>query len=75
MSIEQQIEITLMKVRPFIQRDGGDVEFVKLKDGIVYINLVGACIGCSLQDTTLTQGIEVILMDEVPGVLGVRLAN
>ncbi len=75
MSIEQQIEITLMKVRPFIQRDGGDVEFVEFKDGIVYINLVGACIGCSLQDTTLTQGIEVILMDEVPGVLGVRLAN
>jgi Fe-S cluster biogenesis protein NfuA len=37
--------------------------------------MIGACQGCSLIDTTLTQGIEVILMEEVPGVLGVRLEN
>ena len=65
---------TLDKIRPFIQRDGGDVEFIKFEDWIVYIKLVGACEGCYLVDQTLGNGIEVILMDEVPGVLGVKLA-
>lgn len=73
MTIEQQIELTLDKVRPFIRRDGGDVEFIRFDQGIVYIKMHGACQGCSLIDTTLSDGIEVIIMEEVPGVLGVRL--
>lgn len=66
---------TLEKIRPFINRDGGDVEFVDFIDGIVYVKMLGACDGCSLVDNTLSEGIEIILMDEVPGVLGVKLAN
>ena len=73
-----QIELikeTLDKIRPFIQRDGGDVKFVDFKDGIVYVSMLGACEGCSLIDSTLSEGIEIILMEEVPGVLGVELAS
>lgn len=66
---------TLDKIRPFINRDGGDVEFVDFIDGIVYVRMLGACEGCMLIDSTLSEGIEIILMDEVPGVLGVKLAS
>ncbi len=74
-TIEDQIKATLEKIRPFILRDGGDVEFDSFIDGIVYISMLGACVGCSLIDTTLTGGIEVILMEEVPGVIGVKLVS
>ena len=76
--MDQTIELikeTLDKVRPFINRDGGDVEFVDFIDGIVYVNMKGACADCMLIDTTLSDGIEIILMEEVPGVLGVKLAS
>lgn len=66
---------TLEKIRPFINRDGGDIHFVDFIDGIVYVQMSGACEGCALIDSTLSEGIEIILMDEVPGVLGVKLAS
>lgn len=69
------IKITLDKIRPFINRDGGDVEFVRFEDGIVYVKMIGACEGCSLIDSTLSEGIKIILMEEVPGVIDVRLAE
>ena len=67
-SIEEQIKATLDKIRPFIQRDGGDVEFLTYEDGIVYIKMLGACANCVAQDETVSSGIEMILVDEVPGV-------
>lgn len=71
----KKINETLDKVRPFIQRDGGDVELDSFEDGIVYLNFTGACQGCSLINNTLESGVEVILMEEVPGVNAVRLAS
>lgn len=72
MSIEEQIELALDKIRPFIRRDGGDVEFDSYIDGIVYVKMIGACEGCSLVNETLSEGIEIILMEEVPGIKGVK---
>lgn len=69
------IQQTLDKVRPFIQRDGGDIEYVDFIDGIVYVNMKGACQDCVMIDTTLSDGIEIILQEEVPGVIGVKLAS
>jgi len=74
-TIEEQIEATLDKIRPFIRRDGGDVEFDSFVDGIVYIKMQGACADCGLIDNTISGGIEVILMDEVPGILAVKLVS
>ncbi len=64
---------TLDKIRPFIQRDGGDIEFVKLEDGIVYLRVHGACIGCSLIDATIKDTVEVILQEEVEGIKEVKV--
>ena len=69
------IKETLDKVRPFINRDGGDIEFVDFIDGIVYVNMKGACADCIMIDSTLSDGIEIILQEEVPGVIGVKLAS
>jgi len=71
----KKIKETIEKVQPFLQRDGGSCEFDSYEDGIVYITMQGACDGCSLIGETIESGIEVILMEEVPGVIAVRLAS
>lgn len=71
----QLIKETLNKIRPFIQRDGGDVIFDSFEDGIVYVSMIGACAGCTLIEDTLYNGVETILMEEVPGIVAVRLAE
>ncbi len=70
--IEKQVKEVLHKIRPYLQRDGGDVKYIGFKDGIVYVQMLGACVGCSFLDTTLKDGIEAILIEEVPGVIGVE---
>ena len=74
MNIEEtkkKIIAVLEKIRPFLNRDGGDIEFVEFKDGIVYVKMLGACEGCALIDETLQDGVANILMEEVEGVIGV----
>lgn len=67
-----EVKIILDKLRPYIQKDGGDVEFVKVEEGIVYIKMLGACEGCSSVDQTIKDGIEAYLLEEVPGIIGVE---
>ena len=69
---EEQIKNVIHKLRPYLQRDGGDIEYVDFKDGIVYVRMLGACAGCTMIDDTLKDGVEQILMEEVPGVLEVQ---
>ena len=69
---EKMITEVLDKLRPYLQRDGGDIEFVKFDDGIVYVRMLGACSGCAFIDVTLSGGIEEALLEEVPGVIGVE---
>lgn len=69
--IEMQIIQVIDRIRPFIQRDGGDLRLVKYEDGIVYIKLYGACVGCGFIDSTLYDGVESILKDEIPEVVKV----
>lgn len=76
MEIEEkikQIEKTIEKVRPYLQADGGDVEFVKLEDDIVYVKVHGACVGCMALDMTLKEGVEALILDEVEGIKEVKL--
>lgn len=74
-TIEDQIKDTLEKIRPFIQRDGGDVLFDSFEDGIVYVKMTGACEGCSMLDDTIEAGVGILLKEEVPGVIDVRLSS
>ncbi len=70
--IEMQVKEILHKIRPYLQRDGGDVKFISFEDGIVYVEMLGACVGCGALDSTLKDGIEAILLEEVPGIIGVE---
>lgn len=70
----EEIKHVIEKIRPYIQRDGGDVEFVSFEDGIVTVRMLGACMGCFALDDTIKDGIEAILLDEVSGVTGVAVA-
>ncbi len=72
---KKQIIEVLDIIRPYLQSDGGDVEFVGVEDGIVKIKMMGACAGCSMADITIYQGIEQSLVEEVPGVIGVEVID
>jgi Fe-S cluster biogenesis protein NfuA len=58
----------LDKLRPFLQRDGGDVELVDIEDGVVKLRLMGACGSCPSSTITLKAGIERALLEEVEGI-------
>ncbi len=67
--MKEQVEKALDKIRPVLQRDGGDVELVEVgDDGIVKVKLTGACGGCPMSQVTLKQGIERVLKQEVAAV-------
>ena len=59
-------------IRPYINRDGGDIEFVKFEDGIVCVKMKGACVGCAGFEDTLSELVEDTLLERVPGVIGVE---
>ena len=72
---EKEIIAVLEKIRPYIQRDGGDLEFVSFKDGIVTIKMLGACSDCLALDDTISMGVEALLLEELEGVVGVQVAQ
>ncbi len=68
----EKVKAVIEKVRPYIQRDGGDIEFLSVDEhGFVFVKMHGACADCMSIDSTIKDGLEVILMDEVEGVKGV----
>ena len=76
MEKEEKIDLikkTIEKIRPYIQNDGGDVEFVKLEDDIVYVKVHGTCVGCGALEMTLKDGVAALIMDEIPEIKDVRL--
>ncbi len=67
--LKEKIEDALDKVRPALQADGGDVQFVDVDDeGVVTVKLTGACGGCPMSQMTLKNGIEKVLKQNVPEV-------
>jgi len=70
--VKEAVEKALEKIRPLLQRDGGDIELVEITDGIVKVRLTGACKGCPMSQMTLKQGVERMLMKEVPGLKEVQ---
>ncbi|MDF2814650.1 MAG: nitrogen-fixing NifU domain protein [Paenibacillus sp.] len=66
--IYDEVLDVLDKLRPFLQRDGGDVELVEVEDGIVKLKLMGACGSCPSSTITLKAGIERALVEEVEGI-------
>ena len=72
---ELLVRKTIEKVRPYLQNDGGDVEFARLEDDIVYVTVRGACLGCMSLEYTIKEGVEALLLDEVEGISEVRVVN
>lgn len=70
--MQEQVLEVLDKLRPFLLRDGGDVELVDIEEGIVKLRLMGACGSCPSSTITLKAGIERALLEEVPGVIEVE---
>jgi len=66
--MNEKVEKTLDKIRPSLMADGGNVELVDVKDGIVSVRLTGACGGCPMSQMTLKMGIERLLKKEIPEV-------
>ncbi|UCD88104.1 MAG: NifU family protein [Desulfobacterales bacterium] len=66
--MKESVQTALDKIRPMLQRDGGDVELVDVEGGVVKVRLQGACKGCPMSQMTLKNGIEKFLKQEVPEV-------
>lgn len=64
--IIEKIAVILQEIRPRIQMDGGDIEFVKLDNKKVYVRLMGACVGCPVSMYTLKLGVEQTIKDQLP---------
>jgi Fe-S cluster biogenesis protein NfuA len=66
--MREKVEAALARIRPALQADGGDVELIDVREGVVSVRLVGACGGCPMSTMTLRNGIERILKQDVPEV-------
>lgn len=64
--MKDRVEKALDKIRPSLRADGGDVELIEVKDGVVKVKLTGACGGCPMSQLTLKMGIERLLKQEIP---------
>ena len=71
--MEEKIKEAIGQIRPFLQRDGGDIEFVELtEDNIVKVRLQGHCAGCPGAQMTIKGGVERLLKESYPEIQGVE---
>ena len=73
--MDKEIKALIDDLRPLINGDGGDIEFIRYEDNYVYIKLSGACANCFYQDDTISLGIENYLKEHFPEIEGVINVN
>ena len=66
--LEKKVKEVLNQLRPYLNSDGGDLEFIKYEDGIVYIKLIGACGSCPHRNETIKDGLLKSLQSKIPEV-------
>ena len=74
--MEEKIKDLIEEIRPYLNMDGGDIEFIKYEDKYVYIKLKGHCVNCGAQDFTIKDFIFNLLkqeIDEIEGIINVEL--
>ena len=69
--MEEKILEMIENIRPYLNMDGGDIEYIKYEDGYVYIKLTGACTDCLLQDNTINDGMLAMFQEEIPEIKGI----
>ena len=72
---EKKIIEIIDKIRPFLISDGGNIEYIKYEDGIVYVKMMGHCQDCPMIDLTLKDSIEMAITSEIPEIIEVRKIN
>ena len=70
--MKEKVQKVIDKIRPSLQADGGDVELIDVVNGIVTVKLQGACAGCPMSQMTLKNGIERLVMQEIPEIKAVE---
>ena len=73
--MREKVEKAIGKIRPFLQKDGGDVELVDIKDGVVKVRLKGACGCCPMAQITLKEGVEKAIKKDVPEIVSVEAVD
>ena len=66
--MREQVEAVLEKIRPMLMMDGGNIELVDVKDGEVFVHLVGACGMCPSSTMTLKMGVEKAIKEAIPSI-------
>lgn len=66
--MKERVKAVLDKIRPSLNMDGGDVKLISVDDGVVKVQLTGACGGCPFSQMTLKMGIERAIKEEIPEV-------
>lgn len=64
--LKSEVEKALAEIRPFLESDGGDISLISIDDDIVKVQLLGACIGCSVNQMTLKNGVEATIKKYAP---------
>jgi Fe-S cluster biogenesis protein NfuA len=67
-NMEEKLKSIIAQIRPGLQADGGDIELVGVRDGVVSVRLVGACVNCPMSSITLKNGVERFIKSEMPEV-------
>ncbi|MEJ8598338.1 NifU family protein [Riemerella anatipestifer] len=71
-SLEVRVENALESIRPFLNKDGGDIELVKIEGTVVYVKLLGNCSGCPVSFSTMKLGVENTVKEKVPEITRVE---
>ena len=64
--LTKKVESALDEIRPFLLSDGGDISLLSIKDNIVKVQLMGNCVSCSVNQMTLTNGVEMTIKKHAP---------
>ncbi len=69
--MEEKIKELINNIRPYLNMDGGDIEFVKYEDNYIYVKMYGACANCLGQEDTLNEGLLTMFQEEIPEIKGI----
>ena len=65
--LKDNVELALKEIRPFLQNDGGDISLLSIDNGkIVRVQLMGTCVGCTINQMTLKSGVEMMIKKHAP---------
>ena len=71
-AMKEQIEELISRIRPSLQADGGDIEFVSVENNVVKVRLKGACGSCPMSQMTLKNGVEALIRQHIPEITSVE---